>query len=48
LPYLPSLKNINIKIEPGKFVSIIGDVGSGKSSFIQSLLGEMIYHEGYG
>ncbi|CAD8099082.1 unnamed protein product [Paramecium primaurelia] len=37
------LKNININVEKGKFVSIIGDVGSGKSSLIQSLLGEMIY-----
>ncbi|CAK79181.1 unnamed protein product (macronuclear) [Paramecium tetraurelia] len=37
------LKNINIKVEKGKFVAIIGDVGSGKSSLIQSLLGEMIY-----
>ncbi|CAD8204753.1 unnamed protein product [Paramecium octaurelia] len=37
------LKNINISVEKGKFVSIIGDVGSGKSSLIQSILGEMIY-----
>ncbi|CAD8205655.1 unnamed protein product [Paramecium pentaurelia] len=39
------LKNINLKIESGKFVSIIGDVGSGKTSFLQALLGEMIYNE---
>ncbi|CAD8188699.1 unnamed protein product [Paramecium pentaurelia] len=38
------LKNINISVEKGKFVSIIGDVGSGKSSLIQCLLGEMIYN----
>ncbi|CAD8170443.1 unnamed protein product [Paramecium octaurelia] len=38
------LKNINIKVEKGKFIAIIGDVGSGKSSLIQSLLGEMIYN----
>ncbi|CAD8193906.1 unnamed protein product [Paramecium pentaurelia] len=44
----PILKNINLRIEPGKFVSIIGDVGAGKTSFFQALLGEMIYLEGYG
>ncbi|CAK61097.1 unnamed protein product (macronuclear) [Paramecium tetraurelia] len=42
----PILKNINLKIEPGKFVSIIGDVGSGKTSLLQALLGEMVYIEG--
>ena len=39
------LKNINITIERGSFVAIVGDVGSGKSSLIQSILGEMIYDE---
>ncbi|CAD8112763.1 unnamed protein product [Paramecium primaurelia] len=41
----PILKNINIRIEKGQFVSIVGDVGSGKSSLIQAMLGEMIYKE---
>lgn len=27
----------------GEFVAIIGDVGSGKSSLIQAMIGEMIY-----
>ncbi|SHK16056.1 ATP-binding cassette domain-containing protein [Paramaledivibacter caminithermalis] len=33
------LKNIDIQIEHGELVVITGDVGSGKSLFIQSLLG---------
>ncbi|CAD8090517.1 unnamed protein product [Paramecium sonneborni] len=37
------LKNINMMVQKGKFISIIGDVGSGKSSLIQCILGEMIY-----
>ncbi|CAD8077788.1 unnamed protein product [Paramecium sonneborni] len=39
------LKDIDILIPPGQLVSIIGDVGSGKTSFVQSLLGEMLYRD---
>ena len=39
------LKNINLKIRSGQFVAIIGDVGSGKSSLIQSFIGEIIADE---
>ena len=35
------LKNWNLKIEPNQKVAIIGSVGSGKSSFLLSLLGEV-------
>ncbi|KMT05991.1 hypothetical protein BVRB_7g164780 [Beta vulgaris subsp. vulgaris] len=35
------LKNINIKIHKGKLVSVVGIVGSGKSSLLASILGEM-------
>lgn len=35
------LKNINLKIEKGKLVFIIGQIGSGKSSLLYSILGEM-------
>jgi ATP-binding cassette subfamily C (CFTR/MRP) protein 1 len=38
-----ALKNINLKIMKGEFVAIIGDVGAGKSSLINSLLGETLY-----
>ncbi|CAD8191327.1 unnamed protein product [Paramecium octaurelia] len=37
------LKDVSFNIKKGAFISIIGDVGSGKSSFIQGLLGEMVY-----
>ncbi|XP_054157502.1 ABC transporter C family member 3-like [Oppia nitens] len=36
-----SLKHINLKISDGMFVAIIGNVGSGKSSLLSALLGEM-------
>lgn len=39
---LITLKNINIKILKGDFVCVIGDVGSGKSSFISALLGDLL------
>ena len=35
------LRDINIEIRKGSFVAILGDVGSGKSSFLLSLTGEM-------
>lgn len=34
-----ALKNINISIDSGKFIAVIGHTGSGKSSFIQHLNG---------
>ena len=36
------LKNINISVKKGSLTAVIGKVGSGKSSLISSLLGEMI------
>lgn len=36
-----SLKNINLQVEKGKCVAVVGTVGSGKSSLISALLGEM-------
>ncbi|XP_076307522.1 multidrug resistance-associated protein 1-like isoform X1 [Tachypleus tridentatus] len=35
------LKNINLHIKTGQLVAIVGQVGSGKSSILSSLLGEM-------
>jgi len=35
------LSNIDFKAEPGEFVVIVGSVGSGKSSLISAILGEM-------
>ncbi|KAI6652539.1 Multidrug resistance-associated protein 1 [Oopsacas minuta] len=42
----PVLRNVNIRIDPGTLVSIIGQVGTGKSSFLMALLGEMDKHRG--
>ncbi|XP_054167557.1 multidrug resistance-associated protein 1-like [Oppia nitens] len=36
-----SLKNINMTVEDGMFVAIVGNVGSGKSSLISALFGDM-------
>ena len=38
-----NLQNLNIKINKGEFVCVIGDVGSGKSSLFAAAIGDMIY-----
>lgn len=42
------LTDINIEIKKGEFVYLIGKVGSGKSSFIKTILGEIPIAEGTG
>jgi len=37
------LKNLNVRIKKGSFVCIIGDVGSGKSSLLSALIGDLLY-----
>lgn len=36
------LTNINLRVEPGQLVCVVGSVGSGKSSLVQAILGEMM------
>lgn len=36
------LKDIDLKVKKGEFVCIIGDVGSGKSSILSSIIGDLI------
>ncbi|KAI9475097.1 P-loop containing nucleoside triphosphate hydrolase protein [Coemansia mojavensis] len=43
-----SLKPISLKIDQGMFVTVVGKVGSGKSSFLSALCGEMPLTSGTG
>lgn len=42
----PGLKNINLKVEKGKFYGIAGKVGSGKSGLLSCFLKEPPYYSG--
>ncbi|XP_053473507.1 multidrug resistance-associated protein 1 isoform X2 [Ictalurus furcatus] len=43
----PALKRINVCIPEGALVAVVGQVGSGKSSLLSALLGEMHKQEGF-
>ncbi|XP_066550054.1 ATP-binding cassette sub-family C member 2 isoform X2 [Amia ocellicauda] len=43
----PILKNVSLDIKPGCLVAVVGAVGSGKSSLISAILGEMHSTKGY-
>jgi len=45
-PGVMALNNINITIKKGEFVFIVGDSGSGKSTFIKLLLRELVPTQG--
>jgi len=38
-----NLKNIDLEIQEGEFVCIIGETGSGKTSLLQAIFGEMAF-----
>lgn len=40
------LRDINLKINQGEFIAVIGQVGAGKSSLLLALMDEMVRHEG--
>src|SRR5690554_989204 len=42
------LSDVNVEIEPGEFVYLIGKTGSGKSSFMKTLYGDLPLTEGQG
>lgn len=35
------LRNINMRVKEGSLVAVVGTVGSGKSSLLSAILGEM-------
>lgn len=37
----PCLQNINVKVKTGSLIAVVGHVGSGKSSLLSAMLGEM-------
>ena len=43
LDSIMNLKNIDLDIKQGEFVIIVGQVGSGKSSLLNAMFGEMLY-----
>ncbi|CAG7727265.1 unnamed protein product, partial [Allacma fusca] len=38
---IPTLRNINLRVKKGSLVAVVGTVGSGKSSLLSAILGEM-------
>ena len=38
-----NLRDLDINIRKGEFVCVIGDVGSGKTSLLSAIIGEMIF-----
>ncbi|PHR24026.1 MAG: phosphonate ABC transporter ATP-binding protein [Fluviicola sp.] len=45
---IPVLKNVNVEIRTDEFVYLIGKTGSGKSSLLKALYGELRLEEGSG
>ncbi|MCL7043983.1 hypothetical protein MKW94_027272, partial [Papaver nudicaule] len=45
-PPKPSLRRINLVVQPGEKVAICGEVGAGKSTLLAAVLGEVPYVEG--
>ena len=43
----PTLIDINVKVQPGSLVAVVGPVGSGKSSLLSAILGEMYKQSGF-
>ncbi len=42
------LSNVNVEIQKGEFVYLIGKTGTGKSSFMKTLYGDLPLQSGYG
>ena len=40
-----NLKEIDLRVQMGEFVCIIGEVGAGKSSLLKAMIGDLLYIE---
>ncbi|KAH6928760.1 hypothetical protein HPB50_019267 [Hyalomma asiaticum] len=45
--HVPALDGVNLRIESGSLVGIVGPVGSGKSSLLSAIIGDMRHLSGY-
>lgn len=43
----PCLQRINVKVRTGSLVAVVGHIGSGKSSLLSAMLGEMERRRGF-
>ena len=43
----PILHNVNVNVKAGALVAVVGSVGSGKSSLLSAILGEMYLQAGH-
>ncbi|UCF49551.1 MAG: ATP-binding cassette domain-containing protein, partial [Thermoplasmatales archaeon] len=43
---LPVIYDINLKVEPGEFISIIGPNGAGKTTLLETINGLLSYNKG--
>jgi len=40
-----ALKNLNLEIKKGEFVCVIGNIGSGKSSLLSAIIGDLLHDD---
>ncbi|MFZ9755249.1 MAG: cell division ATP-binding protein FtsE [Bacteroidia bacterium] len=45
---IPVLSGVNLRVEPGEFAYLVGRTGSGKSSLLKTLYGELPLNDGTG
>ena len=40
-----TLSDLQLKVRKGELIAVVGEVGSGKSSLLSAILGEMVLHD---